>query len=189
MKFIITVCMMFVSLSALAIDSRAVSEAGFSKLTAAQQAQVIANISTMATDSSTAIPTAAKMDDYVTLGEHIGKTLGGAAKEVGVAVSTFVETPVGKVTTFIILWKLIGTDMMHVVAAAMLLAVGFPFIWFVARNSRNVKITYDDSKTNIFGNHPVTSVVRSELSGDMVVGAAVMAALILMVAFISLSTM
>lgn len=162
---------------------------GFDKLTATQQAQVIANVSTMATNTSGVIPTVEKMDQYVDLGEHIGKMLGGAAKEIGVAVTTFVQTPVGKVTTYIIVWKLLGHDLVHIAGGLLILLVGFPFIWYLIQRSRDITIEYDKSTKNMFGDHPVTSVVKSQLTSDMIVGSSIMGAIVIGAAMLTIFTM
>lgn len=80
----------------------------------------------MKSNTVESIPNAEKLSQYAELGEQIAKAIGAAAKECGVAVNEFVETPVGKLTTFIIVYKLIGRDMMHYVCG-----VGFFFVvWF-----------------------------------------------------------
>lgn len=72
------------------------------------------------------IPDAEKLQEYALLGEQIARAIGAAAKETGVAVNEFVKTPVGKLTTFIIVYKLIGRDIMHYICG-----VGFFILaWF-----------------------------------------------------------
>jgi hypothetical protein len=50
-------------------------------------------------------------NEWIQVGENLGKALSGCAKELGVEVNNFVKTPVGKVAAFIIIWKLVGTDL------------------------------------------------------------------------------
>lgn len=56
---------------------------------------------------------AKELSQWISIGEQIGKSLAGCAKELGVEVNNFVQTPVGKLSACIIVWKLLGRDVMH----------------------------------------------------------------------------
>lgn len=73
-----------------------------------------------------------KADDverWAKLGENIGKSLGAAAKEVGVAVNDFAKTPVGILTTVLIVWHFMGATLMKLIIGAAVMLVLIP-LWF-----------------------------------------------------------
>jgi hypothetical protein len=125
-----------------AYTQTAVEAAGWNKLTPAQQADIQKQIALAAEAQSVPMLDIKKVDDYVTLGEHIGKMMGGAAKEVGVAVNTFVETPVGKWTMAMIVWKFMGSAIMHIFGGITVLIVGFTYLSFLLRHRKTVEIQY-----------------------------------------------
>ncbi len=99
MRKFFAIVLMMVSFSASAIDSRDIEKAGFDKLPASQQAQIIAQVE-QATNNGNAVPATANTildvgERFVQMGSNLGKGLGQAAKEVGVAANEFVKTPVG----------------------------------------------------------------------------------------------
>ena len=164
MKYFIALFCMFLSFCVYAgdVDFRAVSQAGWDKLSTAQQAAVVQTITTQSTD----VPTASKVDSWVNVGEHIGQALGGAAKEVGVTINAFVQTPVGKLATALIVWKLIGSVVVHVIAGLLIWLIGAAVMWNVFRRYSTVTVTYDRSVVNKFGNHPKLEVVRERIDGE-----------------------
>lgn len=91
-------------------------------LTDAQKAELVkqaeAMKSTIAQEETTE-----KIDKWVNVGERIGKMMGGAAKEVGIAVNDFVKTPVGQMTAALIIWNYIGSALVHVIAGFALLGL------------------------------------------------------------------
>lgn len=65
---------------------------------------------------------AKEISEWVSVGEQIGKGLAGCAKELGVEVNNFVQTPVGKFASAVIIWKLMGRDIVH---------FGFGLLFFI----------------------------------------------------------
>lgn len=59
------------------------------------------------------ISKAQEISEWVNVGQQIGQSLAGCAKELGVEVNNFVQTPVGKTAAIIIVWKLVGRELMH----------------------------------------------------------------------------
>lgn len=110
-----------------------------------------------------------RVGEWVDLGTNIGKGLGGAAKELGIAVNDFATTPVGMFTIAIIGWKFMGSAMMHILGAFTILIVGLFFIWYMHRRVSDVKITYDPTAKNFFGNSKRVDYWREGLSNDMTV--------------------
>lgn len=144
-----------------------VAEAGFDKLSAEQQAQIVSSIAAAQTKESDVIDT---VDKWVNVGERIGKMVGGAAREVGIAANEFVQTDVGKMTAAMIVWNYMGSDVVdifvHVVGGMMFIVIGLSTVFFIMRRSRDTVVTYSDTKTNLLGNPVVEKVERDALSGD-----------------------
>jgi hypothetical protein len=83
-KILLIVALMF-SFNVYAIDSSAISSAGFGNLTESEKASILADVAKMseAKGSTTNKPVVEKIDKWVDLGTKIGQGLGGAAKELG----------------------------------------------------------------------------------------------------------
>lgn len=110
MKNLIAVVMCMFAFPAFA----AINNIDTNGLTEAQKAQLVQQAEQM--KNATPLDTANKVDQWVNIGEKIGKMLGGAAKEVGIAVNEFVQTPVGKMTAVLIVWNYMGSMIVHVLS-------------------------------------------------------------------------
>ena len=106
---------------------------GWDKLTDVQKAEINKQVALAAESAESPTLDVKKVDEYVVLGERIGKMMGGAAKEVGVAVNTFVETPVGKWTMVMVIWKFMGNALMHIFGGVVILIAGFTFLAVMLR--------------------------------------------------------
>ena len=108
MKFIIaTFFMLFSVLAQAQISIHDAGRAGFDKLSETEKAAIIQQI---AEKNSNNVPivgniTPEKLDQFAQTGANIGKGLAAAAKEIGVAVNEFVQTPVGILTVGLIAWQ------------------------------------------------------------------------------------
>lgn len=69
-----------------------------------------------------------RVQQYVEVGKGIGAGLGEAARSMGVAVNEFANTPVGRLTTFVIIWKVLGHDFLGIIAGLLWLGVLVP-LW------------------------------------------------------------
>lgn len=77
------------------------------------------------------------------LGENVGKATVAAAKEVGVAANEFVSTPLGKIVTGIVIYKVIGTEALKIIVGAFIMFFFFSIgLWFIFR--RPVNVTYEN---------------------------------------------
>lgn len=65
-----------------------------------------------------------EVEAWTDLGQNIGRATVGAAKEVGMAANEFAQTPLGIVTTSIVVYKLIGKDAVHFLLGACMIFVG-----------------------------------------------------------------
>lgn len=155
-KFFVAILMM-VSVSAWAGNtSDAVNSAGFSKLSEAEKAEVIKMVADKASQKDV-IPsmTKDKVEKWVKIGSNIGQGLAGAAKEVGVAVNDFATTPVGQLTMMLIVWHMIGAQLIHVFGGIMIWIVGIAIIRHMVARAYPSKITYSKEVKNFFGNYVV----------------------------------
>lgn len=160
MKYIVAGLMMLFAFSAFAaveIDTRG--------LTDAQKAQLVQQAEQMKTATPGTV--ADSVDQWVNIGEKMGKMLGGAAKEVGIAVNEFVQTPVGKMTAVLIVWNYMGSMIVHVVSGWALLIITFSIMFWYSRRVQKYVVEYDESKgRNWLGRYPVKSIKRDEMDGD-----------------------
>ena len=157
MKKFFAAILMMVSISAWAgNDSDTVQAAGFAKLSEAEKAEVIKMVADKASQKDV-MPTMTedKVEKWVKIGSNIGQGLAGAAKEVGVAVNDFATTPVGKLTMMLIVWHMIGAQLIHVFGGVMIWIVGIAIIRHMVARAYPCKITYSKEVKNIFGNYVV----------------------------------
>ena len=174
MKKFFVVILMMVSISAWAGNtSDAVNSAGFSKLTEAEKAEVIKIVADKASSKDSSVPVALtedRVEKWVKIGSNIGQGLAGAAKEVGVAVNDFSQTPVGQLTMLLIVWHMIGAQLIHVFGGIMIWIVGIAIIRHMVARAYPSKITYSKEVKNIFGNYVIEKVEPMEIDGGSVAG-------------------
>ena len=151
--------MLFSAVSFAGNTADAVNSAGFSKLSEAEKAEVIKMVADKAaTKEAGMIPQLAsedKVEKWVKIGSNIGQGLAGAAKEVGVAVNDFAKTPVGQMAMVLIVWHMIGAQLIHVFGGILIWIVGIAIIRHMVARAYPSKITYSKEVKNIFGNYVV----------------------------------
>lgn len=154
---LITLFVLMAAMSAHAgFSSMSVNQAGFDKLTPQQQAEVIKMVAEKAhaavpetsVDATPSVPSAERVDQWLNIGERVGKMIGGAAKEVGVAANEFVKTPVGTVAIGLIVWHYMGETVLHVAIGLILLAVGICFTLYVAKRRTGIIREYSPQGAN-----------------------------------------
>ena len=106
----------------LAADNSSLDTSG---LTQAQRAKLAAEIESMQEDPSVKFE---RVEQYATLGAQIGEAFAETAERLGVAANDFVQTPVGKLTVALIVYKIIGKDVIGFVVGSLFLIVG-TIIW------------------------------------------------------------
>lgn len=162
MKKLLTVMLLTLSLSAFAIDANDIHNAGFEKLSASQQAALVAQVEQQAKEAPAVAveETADKVEKWVNIGAQIGKGLAGAAKELGVAANQFAETPVGVLATWLIIFHFLGGAVIHVIGGLLVWAIGLSMTYTLMRRSQHLEIEYDkDTGKKIM-------VSRSPIPGD-----------------------
>jgi hypothetical protein len=174
MKKFFAVILMAVSFSAFAgNDSETVRNAGFARLSEAEKAEVIKMVADKAASKDASVPAALtedKVEKWVKIGSNIGQGLAGAAKEVGVAVNDFSQTPVGQLTMLLIVWHMIGAQLIHVLGGILIWIVGIAIIRHMVARAYPSKITYSKEVKNMFGNYVVEKVEPMAISDDNAAG-------------------
>lgn len=85
---------------------------------------------------------------WTDLGQNIGRATVGAAKEVGMATNEFAQTPLGIITTSIVVYKLIGEDILSLIFGSLLILFGSTLGIYASRQGYNRTYEY---KPIIFG--------------------------------------
>lgn len=104
---------------------------------------------------------------WAEIGTNVGQAMVAAAKELGVAATSFAETPLGKITVAIVVFNLIGGSLAKIVIAFTCLVIGIG-LFIVARNmaqKREVLYTFA-TKPVLFGLFNRTYVESSRPSGQ-----------------------
>lgn len=151
------------------LSANSVVQAGFDNLSAEQQAQIVQSIAAAQSKDTAVVDT---VDKWVNVGERIGKMVGGAAREVGVAANEFVKTDVGRMTAALIIWNYLGSDLVHIFVhvggGMMFIVLGLSSVVFILRRAQPMHIEYDHTSKTWYGASRVVSKRRSELSGEAV---------------------
>ena len=78
--------------------------------------------------------------------EGFARALAIAAKELGVTINDFLNTPAGKLTAMLIIWKVAGTAIMHALYGLFFVTVGLTItrmIYMRLFTDRYEKVTYE----------------------------------------------
>lgn len=103
-------------------------------------------------EAAPGVPSVDMMAKWADVGKGIAISLSAACKELSIGVNEFIKTPVGKLTTALIVWKVIGKDIWHMLLGFILFFITMPivissFIYFHMRKKIKDKegnITYVD---------------------------------------------
>lgn len=101
-------------------------------LTEAQKAQLVIEIEKMKSEAkkveAPSVPVVQKAEEWVELGEKIARVMITVAKQLGVAADELLNSTTGKITMVIVVWKLIGQDLLGVAVGISFLVV-FILMW------------------------------------------------------------
>lgn len=159
----------------LALAQQSVNVEG---LNAQQVAEIQAQIEAKKTETpeGQVRATVERANEWVDIGEGIGAGVAAAARETGQVVNEFANTPVGKMTTFVILYKVVGKDIISFIVGSILL-IAFVSIWLVYTNkmfSKEKTITINADKSR-------TIEYRDKEWSEGSVGACILSVLVLLV--------
>jgi hypothetical protein len=86
-----------------------------SKLTEVQKAELALQVAKQVEAAETTTVTKPQeVKEWVNYGTEIGQALAGTARELGVVANEFIQTPAGQLTMAMIVWKVMGHDIVHV---------------------------------------------------------------------------
>ena len=192
MKKIFAILLMSISFGAAAGNSTAaVDSAGFGKLSETEKAEIIKIVADKAARGDVTTPavlTEDRVEKWVKIGSNIGMGLAGAAKEVGVTVNDFANTPVGQLTTILIVWHIIGAQLIHVFGGLLIWLVGFTTIWFMIKRAYPDSITYSAEQKNMFGNYAVAKREKTPIRDDIAAGWLLAFAIVLIAGLVAMFT-
>lgn len=188
-KFIAIVALLFSFNAFAALTTDSVANAGFSKLTEAQKAEVIKQIADASSkNKDVVVPSEEKVEKWVKIGSQVGQGLAGAAKELGVAVNDFAKTPVGQLTMALIVWHMMGGVIVHVVGGVLIMVIGLWFVKFMFNRAYPDKVTYSKEHKTIFGNFAVENVQRTPVQDDNAAGWLFAAGIVIVAGLITIFT-
>lgn len=93
-----------------------------------------------------------KVNEWVDLGKNVAIAFTSAAKELGIAADAFLNSNTGKLTAALIIWKVLGQDVLHFIVGGAFLVVLIPMWAYYFRRLcvvRTVKITYPEKGKGI----------------------------------------
>ena len=136
--------------------------------------------------TGSAVVSANNMAEYAELGKKYGIALSEVAKSIGTTVNELAQTPVGKVTTALIVWKLMGAQLIHVIGGILVWIVGFGCIRMFCKTIQSQDIQYSTTDKNIFGNYVIIKNKLSRLSEGEQIGVFLMNILVFVIGIVTL---
>lgn len=125
-----------------------------SSLTADQKAALLADVTKLKGASSDtkgiSETVRGEAEKWGELGTNMGKAAVGAAREVGVAANEFVSTPLGKITMGIVVYKIVGKEVVHFATGLGVLVFFFSLAIYFIRKKPMSSVAYE-YKPTLFG--------------------------------------
>ncbi len=118
-----------------------------------------------------------KMAEYAEIGQKYGVALAATAKELGIAADEILNTTVGKIALVLIVWKVMGEELVGIIVGIPYMVLGF-LAWFymfrrmcvISSVTREpVEGSYFKKKTVVYHNTDKTWDTRWVMLGAMVV--------------------
>lgn len=113
------------------------------------------------------------LHEWGELSEQLSKTLTTTAANMGVVANDFINTPVGVLTASVVVWHYVGESALGFIVGSMVFFVGSLMLYLIISNSREVRIKYDLTTKNWFGNHPIEHYSKSSIDFDVIVMVAI----------------
>lgn len=105
-------------------------------LTAAQKASLEEKAAQMKKENLTNnLPSSPKQfQEWAEVGTAVGKGLVSVAKEIGVEANAFATTPLGKISIGLLIWKVMGNDIIQILLGAVMFLTFIPmWVYFFRR--------------------------------------------------------
>jgi hypothetical protein len=120
----------------------------FNTLTPTQKASIISRIAQAKErngPSTPAVSTPKELKEWAEVGSAVGKGLVATAKELGVEVNAFAQTGVGKLAIVLIVWKVMGGDILHIFGGIAWVMIALPmWIYFFRKLCVVKEIKYNE---------------------------------------------
>lgn len=160
-KIVITIMLICTSWVSAAGQETAIDTSGLSKEAIIELNQRAQSLKKEPTNVSATVRKEA--EEWGNLGANMGKAMIGAAREIGVAANDFVSTPLGKVTAALVVYKLIGRDIIDIVTGLITLITGTVLSVWLAMSQAFYTRKYE-TKSYLFGfwNRRIISEVEVE---------------------------
>ena len=149
-----------------------VTSIDISKLTPEQKAQMLTYAAQLENAKQTPVDMSEKarteISKWSELGVGMGKAAVSAAKELGVAANEFVETPLGKITMGIVVYKVMGKEIIKMMVASSVFVIFLALtLVLLFRKKGDVKIEYHPRLWGLWHRKVVTEV--EEADSDVVI--------------------
>jgi len=120
----------------------------FNTLTPTQKAAIVSQIAQAKErngPSTPAISTPKELKEWAEVGSAVGKGLVATAKELGIEVNAFAQTSIGKLAIVLIVWKVMGGDILHIFGGIVWFMVALPmWIYFFRKLCIVKEIKYNE---------------------------------------------
>jgi hypothetical protein len=187
MKTMIAILMLMVSTVSFA-GERYIDASGLTEQQKAEIALQVAKLKdqTQPVDEAKNISATVReeAEAWGTMGSNMGKAIVAAAREVGVAANDFARTDLGKVTVAVVVYKLIGRDVLGVIVGTSILFTTFSLaiylmVWF----RFGAKKTYE-YKPKFWGLYNKRYLISVDEPVDGTVGRFIVAGILIIVGLI-----
>ena len=140
MKKLLVIFGLFLSMNCAQAVQQTVDVSG---LTQAQIAQITADVeSKKASPVQTAVAVREEVNAWGEMGANVGKAIIAAAKELGMAANEFASTSLGKFVIGVIIFKLAGSAILHILIGSMVIVISLTLGWKLMKYSES-NIEYD----------------------------------------------
>lgn len=117
--------------AAESLNTQAVSDAGWAKLSPEQQAAILQQVASQSAgkkDPATSAVSPENFQKWVDAGTSVGKGLASIVKELGITVNEFIASPAGKIGVAVLIAHVFGNEIIHIVFGTLGLCIWLP-IW------------------------------------------------------------
>lgn len=138
-------------------------------LTPEQAAQLAKQADTASTVQGVSQALRTEANAWGEMGANMGKAMVGAAKELGIAANEFAQTPLGKVTVALVIYKIAGEDIASKVVGLGIMLFMFSVAVWLLRTSRFSEVKYEFVPI-LWGALTVKREVECKTSRDAAIG-------------------
>jgi len=161
--------LILIGLLALSLSAPVMAEISTSGLSETQKAELQLQAAKMKADEALTKEgiTLEKVSEYTILGEQIAKALIGVASELGKEVDEVMGTTVGKIAVALVVYKVMGNDILGFIGGAIWLMIFLPAWIYYFR--RFCVIDYIEKEYHENGKLKTKRVIRKNPSDDAII--------------------